>query len=102
MAHSSIRSRVLGPALVSLAFALPAVAQGAEPAEEAGFWASMLFTWGPVLFIIALWIYFMRKLSKGRQGQLVERSFEHMDLLEAQNREMIESLKAIERHLERR
>lgn len=42
-----------------------AFAQEAEP--ESPFW-TVFYTWIPVLLIVGLWLFFMRKMGMGRKG----------------------------------
>ncbi len=35
---------------------------------EPSFWLSMLVSWGPMLFLIGVWIFFMRKMQGGKGG----------------------------------
>jgi cell division protease FtsH len=37
----------------------------AKPAEDRSFWMTMLVSWGPILLLIAVWIFFMRQMQGG-------------------------------------
>jgi cell division protease FtsH len=37
----------------------------AKPAEDQGFWFTLLISWGPILLLIAVWIFFMRQMQSG-------------------------------------
>jgi cell division protease FtsH len=37
----------------------------AEPDETNSFWMTMLVSWGPILLLIAVWIFFMRQMQSG-------------------------------------
>ena len=41
------------------------VAIQAEPDESNSFWMSLLVSWGPILLLIAVWIFFMRQMQSG-------------------------------------
>ncbi|TNF49762.1 MAG: ATP-dependent metallopeptidase FtsH/Yme1/Tma family protein [Deltaproteobacteria bacterium] len=41
------------------------VAIEAEPDEGSSFWMSLLVSWGPILLLIAVWIFFMRQMQSG-------------------------------------
>jgi cell division protease FtsH len=43
---------------------------GSQPEEDP--LLALLFTWGPILVIIGLWIYFMRRFSKAGNERLAE------------------------------
>lgn len=58
-------------------------------------WLNMLISWFPFILLIAFWIFFMKKMKTSRQGELVERTFQHMDRVEA-------LLERIARNLEER
>ena len=42
-------------------------------------WPSLVYTWAPILLMVGLWLFFMRKLGVGRQGKHIERSLAFMD-----------------------
>ena len=46
-------------------------------------WWNVFISWLPFLLLIAFWIFFMTRMRAGRQGELIERSFQHMDRVEA-------------------
>ena len=37
----------------------------AKPVEDQGFWFTLLVSWGPILLLIAVWIFFMRQMQGG-------------------------------------
>lgn len=37
----------------------------ARPEEDRSFWMTMLVSWGPILLLIAVWIFFMRQMQGG-------------------------------------
>jgi len=37
----------------------------AKPQEDRGFWVTMLASWGPILLLIAVWVFFMRQMQSG-------------------------------------
>jgi len=41
------------------------VAIQAEPDESNSFWMSVLVSWGPILLLIAVWVFFMRQMQSG-------------------------------------
>jgi cell division protease FtsH len=41
------------------------VAIVAEPDETSSFWMTMMVSWGPILLLIAVWIFFMRQMQSG-------------------------------------
>jgi cell division protease FtsH len=41
------------------------VAIEAEPDEANSFWMSLMVSWGPILLLIAVWIFFMRQMQSG-------------------------------------
>lgn len=44
------------------------------------YWTNLLISWFPVILIIAVWIYIMRKSGwPGRQARYIERSHAFMD-----------------------
>ena len=40
-----------------------------KPREEPSFLLSLLASWGPILLLIGVWIYFMRQMQGRRQGR---------------------------------
>jgi len=75
----STLSRALAPALtLLLALGAPAVLL-AQPGRRDPFTA-ILFTWAPVLLIVALWFLFMRYIGVGKGGyrQYISASQERM------------------------
>ena len=45
-------------------------------------WWKVFVSWLPLILLGAFWWYFVRKMKPSRQGQLVERSFQHMERVE--------------------
>ena len=45
-------------------------------------WWKAVISWIPFLLLIGFWFYFMKKMKPSRQGQLIERSVEHMARVE--------------------
>ncbi len=41
------------------------VAIEARPDEDRSFWMTLLVSWGPILLLIAVWIFFMRQMQSG-------------------------------------
>ncbi|MEP7058770.1 MAG: ATP-dependent metallopeptidase FtsH/Yme1/Tma family protein, partial [Caldimonas sp.] len=39
-----------------------------KPREEPSFLLSMLASWGPILLLIGVWVYFMRQMQGGGKG----------------------------------
>jgi len=37
----------------------------AKPIDDQGFWFTLLISWGPILLLIAVWIFFMRQMQGG-------------------------------------
>ncbi|MDX2479571.1 MAG: ATP-dependent zinc metalloprotease FtsH [Desulfuromusa sp.] len=37
----------------------------AKPLDDQGFWFTLLISWGPILLLIAVWIFFMRQMQGG-------------------------------------
>lgn len=37
----------------------------AKPMDDQGFWFTLLISWGPILLLIAVWIFFMRQMQSG-------------------------------------
>ena len=37
----------------------------AKPVDDQGFWFTLLVSWGPILLLIAVWIFFMRQMQGG-------------------------------------
>jgi hypothetical protein len=44
---------------------------------------NMLISWAPFILLIGFWVYFMRRMRTSRQGELIERTFNHYDRVEA-------------------
>ncbi|MEJ2201095.1 MAG: ATP-dependent zinc metalloprotease FtsH [Desulfuromonadaceae bacterium] len=41
------------------------VAIHARPAEDRSFWFTLMISWGPILLLIAVWVFFMRQMQSG-------------------------------------
>ena len=37
----------------------------AKPADDPSFWMTLLVSWGPILLLIAVWVFFMRQMQSG-------------------------------------
>ena len=57
-------------------------------------WASLAFTWGPILLMIAFWLYFTGRLGAGKRGSYLARNLE---LMERQERLLERIATALER-----
>ncbi len=78
--------------MLAIVTALLLMLTGAEPAtaeESRGFFRQILIMWFPLLLIVGLWIFFIRRTVGGKQAQLIERQIAmidryipHMDALE--------------------
>jgi hypothetical protein len=78
----------------------PAVGIAAEAEDEPSSpLLRILFAWAPFIFIIVLWVYFMRRMRVGTQ---VDRSLAHMEKLERQTGEVLATLQRIEQLLRER
>jgi hypothetical protein len=42
-------------------------------------WSALVYTWAPILLMIAFWLFFMKKLGGARQAKYMERSMAFMD-----------------------
>ena len=65
-------------------------------------WLAIIIGWLPVVALLLFWVWYMRKFSLRRHRELQDRSLVHMERIESQSAEMLESLKRIERLLEDR
>ena len=90
MSRSALTTAVLVLGLPSLLAAQESDAAAGNPILQ------FLFGWAPLIIILGLWLYFMRRMSAKKIGLQVERSLEHMDRLERLNEEMLEVLRNIE------
>ncbi|TAN39342.1 MAG: hypothetical protein EPN25_11810 [Nitrospirae bacterium] len=61
----------------------PALAFGGQVDGNRAPLANLFFTWGPIIVIAIIWIYFMRKMRFGKQGDYIKRANDHMDKVEA-------------------
>jgi ATP-dependent Zn protease len=41
--------------------------------------ASLLYSWAPVILLIGFWIFFMRRMRGGKQGGYFDRRVVHME-----------------------
>lgn len=101
----SVPVRILA-ALLWLACA-PAVAFAQEEYERESPWLEVLFTWTPVLLIVGLWLYFMRKLGMGKKGPnsyqgYMQTSQERMNQIEEHLASIAKSLADISEQLKSR
>ena len=46
-------------------------------------WWNIFVSWMPFILLLMFWLFFMKKMKTSRQGELIERSFQHMDRVEA-------------------
>jgi ATP-dependent Zn protease len=42
-------------------------------------WSALAYTWAPIILMIGFWLFFMRRMSIGRQGKYMDRSIAFMD-----------------------
>ncbi len=56
-----------------------------------------IISWVPFILLIVFWIYFVRKIKMSRHGELTERSFQHMDRVEALLERIADQLERAER-----
>ena len=47
--------------------------------SDTSVWANVLYSWAPILLMIGLWVFIMRKLGSGRQARYVDRSLAFME-----------------------
>lgn len=87
----SITRRTIPAILPSLLLAVPAWAADEAHASSG---AKALVGLLPILIIVGLFCFFMRRLSK-RNGPYMERAMVHMERLEKQNEEVIGLLREI-------
>ena len=45
-------------------------------------WWSIFVSWLPFILLLVFWVYFMKKMRASRQGELIDRNFEHMERVE--------------------
>ena len=46
-------------------------------------WWNFAVSWIPLLLVLAFWVFFMKYSRASRYGALIDRSFQHMDRVEA-------------------
>ena len=86
--------------VLGLAFCINAMIPGlalAETPESDSFLRQVLIMWLPLAAVVAVWLYAIQRSKFKRHGQLIERSFVHMDALEAKLDRVIELLEAGQR-----
>lgn len=71
------------------------LAQTQTPEEALPIWAELLGVLAPWVIILAVVWFFLWRILSRYQRPLQERSFEHMDRVEAKTDEMVELLKQI-------
>ena len=80
--------RILAYVILAVAIATPAVAQDSEQP----FLRQLLIMWLPLLAIIGVWIYFIRRSGVSKQRHVIDRSIPHMEALEQKLDRIIELL----------
>jgi hypothetical protein len=60
----------------------PVLAFGGQDDGNRSFLMNFFFTWGPLIFLAIIWIYFIRKTRFGKQGDYIKRANAHMDKVE--------------------
>ncbi|KAF0146489.1 MAG: hypothetical protein FD156_157 [Nitrospirae bacterium] len=60
----------------------PALVFGGQDDGSRPFLTNFFFSWGPLIFLAIVWIYFMRKIRFGKQGDYMKRANAHMDKVE--------------------
>ncbi len=89
--------------LASSLAASPAAAMAAQEVEaESRSTFSLLVGWIPVLIVIGVWLWYMRRSGIRNYGKLQARSMEHMEKVELQNEQLAETLGRIEALLRER
>lgn len=63
---------------------------------------SLFLTWLPIVIIIGMWVWFMRRSGAREMPARMERSMAHMDRVEQQNEQILASLQRIEQVLAER
>jgi flagellar biogenesis protein FliO len=46
-------------------------------------WWNMFISWLPLIILIVFWAFFVKKFKMSRQPELIERTFQHYDRIEA-------------------
>ena len=54
---------------------------------------NVAITWAPLVLILAFWVFFMKRMKVSRQGELVERNFQHMERVEALLENILDELR---------
>jgi ATP-dependent Zn protease len=80
--------RLILAVLVSLALAAPAALLAQENAGRENPLITVLFTWAPVLLIVFLWWFFMRKAGFGVKGGYKQYMNQSLDNAEGINRNL--------------
>jgi ATP-dependent Zn protease len=65
---------------VRMASAEQRVAQQSKPKQSSFSWSELLVSWGPMLMLIGVWVFFMRKMNKKGSYQ-----FRTVELIDKQN-----------------
>jgi|ERR1700741_3768414 len=86
--------KLILPAVVALLHSVVLFAQEAEPQKDSPLWTAVI-TWVPFLALIALWVFFMRRLG-GKRGYTA-----YIESSQARLGSIDESLKRIASSLER-
>jgi ATP-dependent Zn protease len=86
-------------ALLSLDGFMTVLFAQAEPTPPPSRLAVTLLSWLPLILVVGLWLFFMRKLTGkgGRSAQYVSRSETHMAEVEAQLKRIVELLERRDR-----
>lgn len=100
----SAPARILTVLLLLACAPSVAFAQEAEPESP---WLTLLFTWAPVLLIVGLWVFFMRRMGMGKKGPnsyagYMQSSRERMDQIEGHLASISKSLAEISEILKSR
>jgi cell division protease FtsH len=86
----------------AIVLALPADAlviaqQTSEP--EGSPWLTLLVSWSPIIFLVIVWVWFLRRAGVGKNKVYMERGRAHMDRVEQQNEQILAALDRIEKSL---
>ena len=100
-----MRFRRLSASLVGailLAFSSDALAAAAQSVErEPSTFLTVLVGWSPIVLLIVLWIWFMRRIGANKNSAYIDRGLVHMNRVEEQNDQIIAALDRIEKALGR-
>ena len=75
-----------------------AVAQQSVERKPSTF-LTILVGWSPIVLLIILWIWFMRRIGATKNSAYIDRGLVHMDRVEHQNDQIIAALDRIEKAL---